>query len=156
MTKQTFLCVSALAFLGACATPYQENGFMGGVSVTPLNESVYEIRAKGNGYTSASRSKDHALLKSAELCTQNGFTHFIPISQEQSTKKQTISNNTYQTSCFGYSCTTTGGGSTTFSKPRSNMTIKLFGANDEIPTTAYSCSVIYNSLAPKYIKEDDL
>lgn len=152
MSKQTFLCVSALAFLGACATPYQEGGFTGGVTASPLSESVYEIRAQGNAFIGAGQIKDYALLKASEICKSGSFTHFIPLNENDTTQTGTIQNNTYNTNCFGYSCTTTGGGSTSYSKPGTSMRIKLFGRNDEIPSTAFSCAVIYNSLAPKYIK----
>lgn len=147
------LSIIIALILTGCATPYQTSGFRGGVSATPLNDSVYEIRARGNGYTSASTTKDHALLKSAEICIEKGFSHFIPISSNQSSRKQTYTNNTYNTNCYGNSCTTTGGGSMTFIKPSSDMTIKLFKSSESKPDTSYSCSIIYNNLAPKYKKQ---
>lgn len=150
--KYIFL-ITIILILTGCATPYQSSGLSGGVSATPLNESVYEIRANGNGYTPASTTKDHALLKSAEICIENGFSHFTPISSNQSSLKQTYTNNTYRTNCYGNSCTTTGGSSITVNKPSSNMTIKLFKISENKPDTSYSCSIIFNNLAPKYKKQ---
>lgn len=152
MKIRTWICIFSLGLLAGCATPYQEGGFTGGVSTTPLSASVYEIRAQGNAFIGAGRIKDYALLKAAEVCKGTSFTHFIPINESNTTRTGTIQNNTYNTTCYGYSCTTTGGGSTSFSKPGTTIRIKLLGNNDEIPTTAFSCSVVYNSLAPKYIK----
>jgi hypothetical protein len=144
-----FLTVAVTA---GCATPYQEGGFTGGVSASPLSESIYEIRAQGNAFISTGKIQDYALLKSAEICRQNNFTHFVPLSEKDTTKKGAIQNNTYNTNCFGYSCTTTGGGSTPYSKPGTTMRIKLLRESDGIPDTAFSCSVIYNSLSAKYIE----
>lgn len=152
ITKRTFLFVATLSLVAACATPYQESGFTGGVTASPLSESIFEIRAEGNAFIGAGQIQDYALLKGAEICMRGSFTHFIPLSQTDLTQSGVIQDNNYNTNCYGDSCWTTGGGFTSFSKPGTSMRIKLFGVNDKIPPTAFSCSVIYNSLAPKYMK----
>lgn len=146
------VALAAAVLIAGCSTPYQESGLAGGVSATPLSQTIYEIRARGNGFTGSETNRDHALLKAAEVCLRNGFTHFIPLSDEQTTRKSFIANNTYSTCCFGYTCTTTGGGVTPVSKPSSDMTIQLLGYGYAIPPTAFSCPVIYNALAPKYLE----
>jgi len=151
MTKRTLVWIGLSVLLTACATPYQERGLRGGVTATPLNESVYEIRASGNYVTSGDQIKDFVLLKSAEICRDNSFTHFIPLNQSDTSQTTTI-QNPYYTNCSGLKCLTTGGGSTSMYAPGADMRIKLFGGNDEIPDSAFSCAVIYNTLAPKYIK----
>lgn len=134
-----------------CATPYQETGFTGGVSATPLNENTFLIKAQGNAFISAGTIQDYVLLKSAEVCRRHNFTHFVTLSEKDTTETVTYQNNTYDIRCSGYSCTATGGGSNTFSKPGTSMRIKLIRETDGIPGMAFRCSVIYDSLSSKYI-----
>ncbi len=138
--------------LTSCATKYQPDGFTGGVSAVQLNESMFEVRSRGNAAVSEGKIKDFALLKSAELCRENGFTHFIPVSEENTTETGTLDDNSAITNCYGSTCYTSGGGSYSYSKPRTSMTVKMFNATEEIPSTAYSCLMIFNNLAPKYIQ----
>lgn len=74
--KTIFLSAFASFALIACATPYQENGFRGGVQATQLNQRMVQIKAGGNAYTSASRIQDFVLLKASEIAIENGFAAF--------------------------------------------------------------------------------
>ena len=65
------------AVLSGCATAYQSVGFMGGFSETQLSENVYRVRFNGNGFTSAERASDFALLRSSGLCLKAGYQYFI-------------------------------------------------------------------------------
>ena len=140
----------------ACATPYQTSGFTGGVSITQLNTSVYDINAAGNGFTGAERVKHFALLRAAETCLDNGFSSFVPIASNASTSTHTLHNNNYNTTCNSYEysidCSTFGGETTTITKPKQNMTVKMFRDEELAPSSAFSCQIIYNNLAPRYKK----
>lgn len=82
MKKIVFiLCLSL--FLGACATPYQRakkessNGFFD----TKLQEGVYDVTFNGNSETSRKKAQDYALLRSAEVCLENGYQTFEIVSK---------------------------------------------------------------------------
>jgi len=62
------IAIVILAFiLQGCATSYQKTSFTGGYSETQLDENVFNVSFKGNGYTSRERVADFTLLRSAEL-----------------------------------------------------------------------------------------
>ena len=46
----------------------------GGFTESQLDTNVFRVTFKGNGYTSPDRAEDMALLRSAELALQHGFT----------------------------------------------------------------------------------
>ncbi len=152
VTNSYIRCIAFVAplILFACATPYQEMGFMGGVEFNQLNKSIFEIRARGNKHTRSGVIKDYAMLKASELCLRNGFRTFIPIESRAFTKTGTIQDNNYVTRCYGDNCYTSGGGSSSYSKARQNITVKMFAKGEDTPSTAYSCSIIYKNLAKKY------
>src|SRR5437764_1386447 len=60
------IMIGGLLFV-ACATPYQRHGFTGGFSESQLDENVFRVNFRGNGYTSPERAADFTLLRSAEL-----------------------------------------------------------------------------------------
>jgi hypothetical protein len=68
----------AVALLTGCATTYKpQQGFSAGYSDTRLDINVFRVAFRSNAYTSAERAEDLALLRSAEITLQNGFTHFM-------------------------------------------------------------------------------
>lgn len=82
---------------------------------------------------------------------------FIPTESTEKTSSYTTPNKSYNSNCNSYgsaiNCSTRSGGGITFSKPSQNMTVKMFKDDEPIPATAFSCSIIYANLAPKYIKK---
>lgn len=60
----------------ACVTGYHQSSLVGGYSDLQIARNVYQVTARGNGYTSASRVQDMALLRSAELTLENGYRYF--------------------------------------------------------------------------------
>ncbi|MDH4993050.1 hypothetical protein QEZ48_19735 [Aquamicrobium lusatiense] len=62
--------------LGACQTPYQAEGIGGGYEDIRLSDDLFEIRARGNGYSSAAHTRNIMLLRAADLALQNNFSHF--------------------------------------------------------------------------------
>ncbi|MGH8355486.1 MAG: CC0125/CC1285 family lipoprotein [Pseudomonas sp.] len=65
-------CLCFVAFLSACTTPYQRDGFAGGYSEIQLDENIWRVTFEGNGYTTALRVEELALLRSAELTLEKG------------------------------------------------------------------------------------
>jgi len=74
------ILVSLIVTLTACQTPYQPNGFGGGYEDIQLSEDVFEIRARGNDYSSQGHTRDIMLLRASDLAIQKGFTHFAILS----------------------------------------------------------------------------
>jgi hypothetical protein len=71
--------ISALSLLVACATPYQgqEGSIRGGFSELRLDTDSFRVSFAANGYSNAQTARDYALLRSAEVTLENGFTHFL-------------------------------------------------------------------------------
>ena len=149
------------AVLSGCATAYQSVGFMGGFSETQLSENVYRVRFNGNGFTSAERASDFALLRSSGLCLKAGYQYFI-VSDAESwqelseyttpTQSQTYGQgNVMGDSVYVSSTTTTTGGQTyVISKPGHSMLVAFFKTPPENLGFVYEASFIDTSLREKY------
>lgn len=59
--------------VGGCATTYQSVAFTGGYEETRLDENVFSIFFRGNGFTSSQRAQDFTFLRSSELTLQYGY-----------------------------------------------------------------------------------
>lgn len=152
--------------LQACATSYQSNGFSGGYSETQLDENVFKVSFRGNGYTRRDRVADFTLLRSAELALKNGYNYFVVIDSGSYTTTSThttpITTNTtanaYGTGNNAYgnaTSTTTGGQTYNISKPSSSNTIVCFEEKPE-SSFSYNAKFIYKSITEKYgINEPD-
>ena len=127
------LCVG----LAGCATGYHARGFTGGFSYMKLQDNIFKVTFKGNGYSSMERAGDFALLRSAELSPQNGYKYFIVLETNSYVKTATITTpvtaqTTGTVNMYGdtgsYSGTTSYYGGETYHihKPTTNMTIECF------------------------------
>lgn len=104
--------------LSACATPYQENGFQGGVRAAALGGDNYRVEANLNGYSSAGMAQDYLLLKAAETALQNGAVGFVIQSAQDTTKSSTYvtPGRSYTTaSAYGVGNSVYGESTTTYS-----------------------------------------
>lgn len=77
----TVLSVAALLLMTGCATPYQSKSLRGGYSDTALAPDVFRVVFRGNGFTSAERAQDFALLRASEVTIQRGFTCFAIVDE---------------------------------------------------------------------------
>lgn len=155
------LTISIIIILfSGCATPYQRVGLTGGYSETQLDDNVFKVNFRGNGYTSSERSADLCLLRSAELCKLAGYNYFIIVEGREYTKQSQYTSPTRSTttgranvigdSIYGSSTTTTTGGQTfIISKPRSTNIIVCFVNKPD--GFSYNAEFIYDSLSKKYI-----
>lgn len=82
--------LSVLALLVACATPYQRAGKEGGKGYfdTKLQEGVYKVTFSGNEETGVDVANDYALLRAAEVCSENGYKSFEIVSQSDDSKQR--------------------------------------------------------------------
>ncbi len=149
-----------------CATSYQKKGFTGGFSETQLDENVFSVSFRGNGYTDRERVADFTLLRSAELTLSNGYQYFAVIDSNSYTKQNayttpTHSNTTasaYASGNYAYgnaTTTTTGGQTFLISKPSASNTIVCFKEKPESIFT-YNANFIYKNVRQKYKIKDDV
>lgn len=159
MKTLIFLC-AAVVLIQGCATPYKSSGFRGGFSETRLDENVFKVSFRGNGYTGSERASDFALLRCAELTLEKGYGYFIIIDGNSYTSQSTYTTpttthttgsvTTYGNRAHGSATSTTTGGQTyTISKPRTSNTIVCFQEKPE-NGFSYNADFIYKSLTEKY------
>lgn len=87
------LLVLLIASCTACATPYAPQSFWrgGGFSDTRLAENIFDVRFTGNDASSEERVVDFGMLRSAELCLDHGYSHFLVA---QASTRQNVSYET--------------------------------------------------------------
>lgn len=77
-----FYSIVALV-ISSCATPYQARSGMGGYTELQLNERLYEVTFRGNGF----QVRLYTMLRAAELAKENGYTHFVIMGEEAEVDK---------------------------------------------------------------------
>jgi len=151
--RHFFILASSVIFLAGCATPYQPIGFRGGYTQTQLDENVFQVRFRGNGFTGRERASDFTLLRCAEATLENGYAYFAIVEKEAGIKKSTYTTPSTTTIApdyaGGYSAYTTGGQTYTLSKPRTVNTIVMF---KEKPSGgfSYNAQFIIKGIKEKY------
>lgn len=150
----------SLWVLNGCATSYQQKGFTGGYSETQLAPDVFRVNFQGNGYTSAERAQDFALLRAAELSLERGFKYFALLDEASSNKLSTFTTpgSAYTTgSAYGSGNYATYSGHTTYtpgqtfliSKPHTGVLVRGFTNKlDDIYT--FDAEFLRQSLKRKY------
>jgi hypothetical protein len=158
---RSYICVIAAASLLGCATAYQAQGLSGGFTETQLAENVWRVSFQGNGYTRRDRAEDLALLRSAELTLQSGYTHFgLADSRTNNDVSAFTTPATYRTTgsatvsgnnIYGSSTTRQIGGDTMFiNKPSTTNTVVMFKGAPEQRGTVFDAQFICRSLGAKY------
>ena len=157
----TRMFAAALLVCG-CATGYHARSFAGGFSETQLDENVFQVSFRGNGYTSRERAADFTLLRSAEVARTHGFGFFIIVEKENRTGYGTYttptqsyssgSATTYGNMTYGSASTTTyGGHSYLIQKPGLANTIVCFmDRPEDFQGLVYNADFIHKSLTEKY------
>jgi hypothetical protein len=76
--------IGAMALsLASCATPYADQGLLGGADVKELRPDVYRVKFQGNGYTSRESVQVYWLYRCAQLALEKGFSGFEILSDMQ-------------------------------------------------------------------------
>lgn len=132
------IALAAVGFLalGACATGYQAEGWSGGFSEIPLAADAYQISVKGNGYTSASRVNEMALLRGAELADKAGYNYFTVLNMDQYERQSSFTTP-------GSSTTNTYGTATAYS---TGNYVNAYGSSTS--NTTYTPPQTYNVIKP--------
>ena len=88
------VALASCALLAGClSTGYQKVGLNGGYDDFPLGYGKYHVVATGNQYTSASRVRDIAFLRAAELSKSLGNKGFYILDRQGSTDNQIVIDN---------------------------------------------------------------
>ncbi len=156
-----FIVYLVAVLLSGCATSYKERGLTGGYSETQLDENVFRVSFRGNGYTSKERASDFNLLRSAELTLEKGYRYFIIVDSQESVKLSTYTTptisdtdiNVYQSGnhFYGDATTTTYGGQTyIYSKPSTTNTIICFKEKPQVNGLVFDADFVANSIRQKY------
>jgi len=168
---KTIYLVICVILLSSCSTAYQKDSFTGGFTTAQLDENVFQVSFRGNGYTSRDKANDFALLRSAEVALENGFNYFVIVDANQYDKKSsyttpttvttTGSSNTqgtvnaygntanYSGTTYGRSTSTVNGGQTiNLSKPHTTNTIVCY--NGKPQGFAYNAKYTAQSLKAKH------
>jgi hypothetical protein len=143
----------AVLLLGGCSTPYQENGFTGGVTAVRVSADVWRIEASGNGYTSSATIQDYALLKSAETTKAAGGTHFVVVDGKDTSATGVYTGPAQSTTTFSGNqafTTTTPGARMAFNKPGQDTYIRVIRLQPgQNPGGAYSADEIIQFIGPR-------
>ena len=165
--------VLMVSLITACASPYRDMSFFGGVRVTMLSPEIAIVEASGNAYTSHSRIRDYLLLKSAEETLARGFDQFFVIQANQSESAFTLHTPGSSTTSWsgtvignhvsGYATTTTTPAySTNFIKPDGAVKIHMLTnehvetvrqagtASPEVWSAVYDAAFIMQSIGARY------
>jgi hypothetical protein len=166
-----YISIAIAALLSGCATTYQAEGVTGGFSSSQLDENVFQIGFKGNGFTDRDKANNYALLRSAEIALEKGYSYFVIIDAQQYSKISTyttpvlattnINTNTdgsayssgnninYSGHTYGTAKTTFSGGETQVtSKPRTMNTIVCF--KEKPNGFSYNAEFVAKSMREKY------
>lgn len=163
--KNLVLVATVVLILQGCATAYHKSGFSGGYSETQLDENVFTVSFRGNGYTGRERVADFTLLRSAELTLEHGYKFFAIIDANSYTSNSTYTTPTqsyttgsaYGTGNYAYgsaTTTTTGGQTYNISKPGASNTIVCFVEKPDSVFT-YNAEFIYKNIRQKYDIKDE-
>jgi hypothetical protein len=144
--KRLIVAGAAMAVaLSGCATAYQSKGFSGGFSETLLASDMFKIDFSGNGYTSAERSSDFAMLRAADKSLELGCNYFGILNEADSASvgSMTVAQGGWgHRSAWGFSSTVP------IVKPNSNLLVKCF--KDKAPGNTFDAHFIAQSIRGKY------
>ena len=152
--KKTVIFGIAL-FLTGCAatpTPYQqlktfETGSAGGYTNVKLQDTIYRVTFEGNDHTTQGTTGDFALLRSAQVTIDNGYSYFVILDNQDYVKVGDYTppgdvakfRKMYQQECYAYN------------KPETVLTIQCFeGKPGRLPTIIYDAYQVRTNLQEKH------
>ena len=141
--KTIFSVLTVALLLASCATGYgQKSFFSGGFEDTQLGPDIFRVSFSGNDSTSMARTKDFALLRSAELALENGYPYFVVVDEQEWVEEvQAVLTDG------------SPGDVPTYIKgnePRASTTIQLLKTKDGVRGVVYDAQFLVDSLKTKY------
>jgi hypothetical protein len=131
MRMRKIVAIILVVFLSGCATPYQPAGFAGGFAEVQLDNDVWRVSFKGNGYTDLDRVEELVMLRSAEIALANGFTHFAFSSAKTDKNIGTINREI-------------------ITEPSANSIVVMFNDRPKVNAMVYEAKFICESVGKKY------
>lgn len=142
MGKKLIFSLLFACFLAGCGTPYQEEGFFsgGGYKDFQVTKDTFVISFRGNAFTSKETVLKYSLRRAAEITLQHGYSHFVVLGNEDTTKQ--TRSSTYNANTCGNACVYPNSGTyqgntsaqaftSTINKPGNQITIKCFSSNSD-------------------------
>lgn len=117
----------------SCATPYERLSGKFGYDDFRITDDTFEVSFSGNSHTPHSTVSRYVFRRAAEVCLENGFSHFAPIMEEDRTLYGSL--NTASGTTHTYSNQQGGSGSSygsgsglniPFEMPGSSMRVRCF------------------------------
>lgn len=157
--KKIALSLLVGALICGCASSYAPSSIWtsDGFSETQLAPNIFRVDFKGNSLTDVQRVQDFALLRSAELTLNNGFTHFVIVDSKTDLNKQLHTTDvkvdskvqTYKTGYSVATTTTSGGDVYETTNPSASNMIMMF-KTEPVGVFSYSADFLSKSLKKKY------
>lgn len=155
--KNPIVMLLAAMLIAGCATPYTNDGLTGGASETQLSTSQWQVRFRGNGYTTPDKAADYCLLRCADIALREGFPFFVLIGENTRvderrwTQPEAYRAELHRTGPDTYKGTVTGGPvQWRASFPTANNRILLLKTNPENAPEVYDAAIVARSLRQKY------
>ena len=145
------LLLISILLLAGCATPYQQSGLLGGFNEIRLSDNSFRVTFNGNAHTPSDKASNYCLLRCAELCLENGYKHFVLISENTHIENSTYSSPTYaRTTHIGnYRYTRVYGGQT-YSQNVPTSTNEMLCFEEKPEGYSYDASYIKDSFMEEY------
>lgn len=164
-TLMKYIC--RLMFIGlpfliiGCTTPYQSTGATGGFGETRLQENVFTVTFRGNGFTENEQVQDFAMLRCAEVTLENGFNYFSIADKSENGQTMLLhsggSSQTYgmvssmgNTAYGSFNTYNSPGYSMPVTKHQTTCTIVCFKEKPPEPQRAFDALYLLHSIRQKY------
>ena len=166
MTTRLTFNLLLLILLSGCATSYGPATFLsGGYEETEINPGIFRVSFKGNDSTDMQRAADFALLRSAELAIERGYSYITILEADQWVATASYTTPTHTTTTVtGTSAggvataagtsTTVGGQTLTSNAPRVALVVRLHSDADDLDERTLGAAFVVESLKTKYKIED--
>lgn len=126
------ICLSLCAILAGCATGYGKMSIWneGGYADTQLTKDTFLVSFRGNDMTAPERTRDLAMLRSAEIMLENGYPYFVLLDMNTSSNSSSFTMPTANATTVSYA----GYTSTNYQLP---MTINTRVHNSELKVRGF-------------------
>lgn len=142
------LLVLVAVLSASCATKYQHKGFTGGYTDQQLQEDVFRVSSRVNGFSSEERAEDFTMYRACEVTLQHGFDYFVIVDSSDTTRTSYAGSGHADAYSYGNSTSVTYNQNiNAVTKPGRMMVIKTFqGAKSKDNVNAYDARQTMNYL----------
>lgn len=140
------LAVALSTTVSGCATAYHSKGYTGGFSETVLSPDTFKINFSGNGFTSAERASDFAMLRAADKSLELGCSYFGIVNEADTAS---VGSVTFGSASWGRGGLWGFSSTAPIVKPNSNLMVKCFKSRPPQGNT-FDAHFIAQSIRTKY------